>query len=763
MIFAIGCGGKDPTAPRVHSPTPAASSPQSATISTGRVSWGLYEILIDTGMLEAEVVPLRGAEFHYNVLHMLEGWACTKCVYVTDMEWSGKNTLLVDVGIRHPYPSNRLDLTGRDVRGIAIFNGATPFPNHTVRDRDGNPQPLLASRTMINPDGYTTHFNRWTAYEGKELFDYRRGRLTPPSEIDLAGNLHPFKCFYTHEVLRMFYPDSSDVRTYELNVPKQTFINFAYSVDASWSLPLAWPVVDPITQFPLSASSREAYQISMSIDDNTLTQQGGHADLTLEVFDHQGIDTIASIEIEAPDLFYGVQYVDPSSPAYVSGDMAGYEVTISNTTGYAKTADGGSDILVVVEDVDMSVVGEDVRAYNVFTLPVEEVARKWRPRRGTFLDQPFPGPAPDGTRVDMTVVRNPQAPWAFTPGEPMLVFNDDSGSRYISYNRDFDQWSVLAGYPGMPNSWLKPTTRLDAAGTGTFGVLSGSDTPVSGEYLVRHCTNMHSQGGLYFYSWFTGSLGDASPYLEKGGDVSGGFGNAMGDPVYTMYIFDSTAGYPPPLYQSIHRIALPYDDAHEVLRAILPLIDTLSGNMPPYGISSTFFVALGVDDEPVGELNPFTVHVYTAENRPITPLTSDRELDLFRVDFSDPLSYQHIRTFGNLLLGRGVVGPVGEQPRIVDVDVLPAGVDHVYTGPGAYAEHNWIAALFTFNTPFWHIEIFDALADDPDWQTPIYVIGPYMGRALAMDVDPENFEIYVLTDDGPAGSGALNLSCLEYY
>jgi hypothetical protein len=46
---------------------------------------------------------------------------------------------------------------------------------------------------------------------------------------------------------------------------------------------------------------------------------------------------------------------------------------------------------------------------------------------------------------------------------------------------------------------------------------------------------------------------------------------------------------------------------------------------------------------------------------------------------------------------------------------------------------------------------------------PLYVIGPFTGKALALDVDPVNFEIYVLHDNVPFGANNYQLTCLEYY
>ncbi len=760
-MLISGCGGSGPTAPDLLNEGSSTSGNQSS--SNGRYTWGMYDITIDTGGMTSEIVPQRNLEIHYNVLQMLEGWGCLNCVRLTNLYWSNNQTLVVEVTIEHPANPDRLDLTGFDVRGVAIFDAETSFPNHFVRDRDAVEVSLFASRRIINADGYTTHFNRETAYEGTQLYQYRRGRLTHPSEASIVGNLHPFKIFYSHDNRQMFKPGYIIPVEYEIRAEPQTFIKFAYSIDASWSFPLHWPVTEPVwDDFPPSANSREPYQMSMTIDDNFLTQQGGYADVTFDIFDHQGWETISTITLEAPDLFYGVRSIDPAGNTPMSDDQFRYTYTVDNETGYAKTEDGGSDLLIVVEDWGMSVVGEDVRAYNIFTLPVVDVAKTWRPREDTFEALPFPGPGPSGAFTDMTVISDPPEPWAIIPGDSMLVFFNDTSGKYIGYNREFDHWIELAGYPG---NWLKPVTRLDAAAQGAFGVISDSDTPVNGEYWVRHCTNMHINGGIYTFSWYTGSLDFTSPYLELSKDLSGGYGNTFGDPIYSLYAFDGTTGYSVPTTVSLHRISEPYDDPSEVLRAYLPLMDDLSGASVTKGVSYDHVVAMGVDDEPDGELNPFTTHVYTGENRPGGGFFNDRELDVWLVNYSYPDGFQHLRTYDSTMLGGGIPWPVLEQPSLVDVDVLPTLSNEIYMGADQYPEHNWVAVLYTFDTAAWYIQIFDVFDDDPidDWQNPLFLIGPFPGHGLAMDVDPDTFEIYVVHDDLPAGVGSMRLTCLEYF
>jgi len=234
-----------------------------------------------------------------------------------------------------------------------------------------------------------------------------------------------------------------------------------------------------------------------------------------------------------------------------------------------------------------------------------------------------------------------------------------------------------------------------------------------------------------------------------------------------MYLWEPGSSVNPPGYQSLHRIEFPYTDPDKVLRAFVPQRSDLSGNTPPFGVSEKSFIAMAVDDRPVNTPNPYAANVYTLENNHLEPSTNFNEMDIFLVNFADPASPKWLRTYHSALLGVSVPSPIDNNPRLVDAAVLPAWTNNVYMGDGKFPDENWIALLFTYDLwGRWYIEIFDPNIADPSqpgWETPIYVIGPYLGIGRALDVDPVNFEIYVLSENSPIGVGNLVLSCFEYY
>lgn len=148
LIVIAGCGGGDPMLPSESSEYSQDNIAVNYPDGSNRYLWGLWDITVDTESMTAEMIPIRDGQYHYNVLQMLEGWACGNCVRIVNLSFNADENLEVDIGIRHPYPTTRLDLTGRDVRGIAIFPASLSFPNHTVRNKYLNEVPLYASEIL---------------------------------------------------------------------------------------------------------------------------------------------------------------------------------------------------------------------------------------------------------------------------------------------------------------------------------------------------------------------------------------------------------------------------------------------------------------------------------------------------------------------------------------------------------------------------------------------------------------------------------------
>jgi len=63
--------------------------------------------------------------------------------------------------------------------------------------------------------------------------------------------------------------------------------------------------VDPLTDFPPEANCLEAYKINVGFPYGILSTYQSENEINVEVFDHQGLDTIDSVTVEAPDCCSG--------------------------------------------------------------------------------------------------------------------------------------------------------------------------------------------------------------------------------------------------------------------------------------------------------------------------------------------------------------------------------------------------------------------------------------------------------------------------
>jgi len=306
LLVAIGCaGGGGPLNPVVP-PDSGNMLTDSAQLAgsphANHWLWGYWLVSIDQETLSAEVIPIRAAAGHWNVLQFLEKWPCTNCFKVESVWPDPGGTLNVSVSVRHPFAN--ANLTGFDVRGIAMFNGSHQFPASalTMSDR------TMGEGEIVNAAGYTTLFNPTTIGHG--LQGYIKGKLatlTAPS-----STLNGFRRFVTNDAANTrnaFYAGDEIAVTYKVDMhdPPNPWV-FGYAVDACWMPPISKPVDDPMTDFGLDANCPEAWKILISHAPigGGLTDCGGQAMLTIDVYDWQGKDDAHPVVVECPELFDGV-------------------------------------------------------------------------------------------------------------------------------------------------------------------------------------------------------------------------------------------------------------------------------------------------------------------------------------------------------------------------------------------------------------------------------------------------------------------------
>ncbi len=360
LILTIGCssGGRNspPTIPEIDE----SISPGHVTESN-RFLWSYNLIRVDPSTHEFEVIPVRDVQAHWNVLQFLEQRPCNNCLRISGVTANPDGTLNVDVMIRHPFIS--LNLTGFDVRGIAMFRGSHLFPESglVVSDR------TMSDAELLNADGYTSLYNPTTIDHG--LKGYIEGRLASPNIPD--ATLNGYKRFISDDpanTRNAFYADDEVTVTYLVHMPDSLDPwAFGYAVDASWAPPINKPVDDPMTDFGPDANCPEPWKIEVDDIGPGLKPEGGTTKLQIDVYDWQGKDDAHPVLVECPELFD-----DAIEAAWVSDEdgFTRYEAQIEN----AKLAPVGRYSCLVSKEAGENDPGGkpwlDLTAYLVFPVNV---------------------------------------------------------------------------------------------------------------------------------------------------------------------------------------------------------------------------------------------------------------------------------------------------------------------------------------------------------------------------------------------------------
>ena len=363
----------NPIPPIIPDITTAESAP---TQSAGHVLWGYYLVRINEKDYSAEIIPVRATSNHWNIIQFLEQAPCTDCFKLAGITPNPDGTLNVNVSIKHPFSNP--NLTGFDVRGIAMFNGSHVFPESGLIMSDRT----LGEGEVVNAGGYTTLYNPSTIGHGFE--GYIKGNLatvTAPS-----STLNAFKRFITNDpanTRNAFYAGDEIVVTYQIDMPDppNPWV-FGYAVDTSWAPPISKPVDDPMSDFGPEANCTEPWKIVVMEQpiDAGLTYKGGETKLTIDVYDWQGKTTHHDPVVECPELFDG-----SLTASWVSDgpEFTRYEITISNS----KLASFGNyACLVGVEANENDPVGKpwlDLTAYQLMNLEVSGDGKLiWAKRAG---------------------------------------------------------------------------------------------------------------------------------------------------------------------------------------------------------------------------------------------------------------------------------------------------------------------------------------------------------------------------------------------
>ena len=323
LLAFVGCSsGQSPVIPSDGQELVS----QNSEYKSNRTIWGYWTIRIDPDNESIEIVPDREVGSHFNVVRLLEVNPCTNCLSISNLSWLPNNIVQCDFQLTHPFPGN-VKLTGFDVRGVLVTDGDSLFPaNNRFVSLDGS------NPALINPDGFTSLFNPVEFPPDSApwpILEYIPGKISFGDNFN--GTLNPFMAFCKGNPRRMFEAGATETVTINLKYPSTPF-EFGYVVDASWIK--VDDVVNPVTDFPPEANCLEPYRLDFQMITELTNVTGDTAEVQVEVFDHQGIDTISTVSIECPSLFDGEVFLSYSSQ---SGDDSWlYEGVITNPFGVDK-------------------------------------------------------------------------------------------------------------------------------------------------------------------------------------------------------------------------------------------------------------------------------------------------------------------------------------------------------------------------------------------------------------------------------------------
>ncbi len=361
MFFLSACSQGDGVSGVLTSPDEVSARP--GTSSGGHFPLAYYDVSIDLINETLDAVPLRSTEFHLNVLPFMEPPPLVNL----GLDWNSlqinpaANTVDVDIIFKHPFPNSN-EFMGFDVKGIVITDGSLGGFTDT-----GVVIPRADEPRLVNADGYSRWWNPREFTMGG-LFGYNNGLLgAPDSYMHYGSTVNGYKYFsdglYKNSSIASlnvllrgrFSAGAKNTRHYQLSfgANHSDFLKFNYAVDASWAAPMQTPPTG-MEDFPPEANQSEPFMVVITQEENTvyyspgLGAGGGFADLRIDVKDWQTINSIASVRVEAPELFEGFVTADPDP----SNDPANIYGTYYAHIEGAPANNDDIQVLVTVEDTN---------------------------------------------------------------------------------------------------------------------------------------------------------------------------------------------------------------------------------------------------------------------------------------------------------------------------------------------------------------------------------------------------------------------------
>jgi len=293
---------------------------------------GYYTVLINTPDQSIDVIPVRIADWHLNVVGILNTTMGVSAVAVPSEADPPNGLFVFDITLTHPF-GTKTQFAGFDVKGILMTPGSfqmVPTLEPSVVFAD------LNETQLENADGYTRWWNP-TEFTNPGMFGYTHGNLANAPGNLLTATVNPYKHFAdglntntgvwylstldldANEGRGVFKAGESNTRRYRIRFPMDPGpqVVYGYAVDAAWNLPSPNPPLEVPDDFPMDANQPEAFLVGGEPTVNTLFYDsesgtsGGLMRLIFDIRDWQGMvsgqmgDEIDELIIYAPALFDG--------------------------------------------------------------------------------------------------------------------------------------------------------------------------------------------------------------------------------------------------------------------------------------------------------------------------------------------------------------------------------------------------------------------------------------------------------------------------
>lgn len=770
IVAIIGCGNNTPVIPSDNIFAPL-TSPGKTVNQQSRWLGGLWQLGLDTENETVEAIPLRTADFHFNLIPVFfEGTPNTKLGF-SNIQWDASNhQFQIDISMTHPFPA-AVNVPGFDVRGIIFTRGGMYNIAAGNVIMSGPLEPRLA-----NADGYTRWWNPVEFMNGPLLLSYVDGLYGTPAAIaNYQSTIYGYK-YYADSLgavesihnmntadRGIFRPTSTNTRRFLIDFgdfpDNWMIVNYAF--DVCWGPIPGWkPGDDPPVlpdDFPYTSNSPEPYRMRVTESMNSLTRivssgTSGTVNINIDIFDWQALDPLSTVPIEVSVVqveipVFGIPPViaTPVPGSGAGGHMSTYTASITGSTpDYLENID--LVITATSSEGDYQngltgfLAGDPLQAFFLHQAPTFDgtVYNGWTYKYTKLLYPEYPNQGQNPP--DIAVYKKASIIRAAMVDQ----INPDINGTHDTNPDSINEWSSNYTKYSLPEHYHMPTGMLGMTGLwNDVGRICVSDSSTKFFFTSTSSSNEFADGEsdpLYSYlTWLSHTyLGNMPAELYFTVSFSQGDyprfwstdpcnGVKVGtDFIYNIFIFDVTGmasgdpGVDPQRY-IILRWGPPYDEFSATWQRPF--------NVPPNGYGEGYVDRdrpydhrLAVDDSP--GLDRFYI------------LDSNQEIEVVDCNFS-------LGEFDGSWSISTIMPDIWppEVTGIVDIEVVATKT--------IGEPRNYVAALCKTGLLEWRIWVFDLdTSPDPNVVNDIWLSEPYFGEAYSMDATDDPIELHVLSKLG---------------